>query len=347
MIKRPMKIYLILLVLILGIPVLGQTPYWNEDFMEPQEWTTEGNWHIQTGYMRLDWDPIVINYDMSATSPVISLGDREYGLGIIQYLEPWIMMASTEKAEISIVSDGNEYIIWSYDLIDGVWGAVTGTEITFDISAYAETDIQIKFRSYGPTTDAWFWWDVFSLDIITFVDNDLAVSDISGPINLEKGETGTWDVEIKNAGMDYRKDFTIKMFDIKSGNLIDSVLEEDSLGFGQTKTYSFEWSSDSAMNTAFYAVVENDGDEYYPNNISPSAFVRVKPDREFNILVWENDNNIPTIMDPELGDEIRPPVGVKRALRAAGFDYDTAYLLPDSISGYDVIFGIMGCYCFT
>jgi len=345
MIKQIKKIYLILLVLILGIPALGQTPYWNEDFMEPQEWTTEGNWHIQTGYMRLDWDPIVINYDMSATSPVISLEDREYGLSIIQYVEPWIMMASTEKAEISIISDGNEDILWSHDLIDGVWGAITGTEITFDISSYAGTDIQIRFRSYGPTTDSWFWWDVFSLDIITFVDNDLAVSDISGPINLEKGETGTWDVEVKNVGMDYRKDFTIKMFDIKSGNLIDSVLEEDSLGFGQIKTYSFEWSSDSAVNTALYAILENDGDEYFPNNISPSVFVRVKPDKDINIFVWENDNGIPTIIDPEQGDVIRPTLGVKRALDAAGFEYDTGYNLPDTLHDYQVIIAVMGCYC--
>ena len=345
MIEQVKKIYLLLFVLLFSIPIFGQTPYWDEDFIEAQEWTIEGNWYIETGYMRFSWDPLTVNYDMSATSPIITLEDREYGLSIKQYLEPWMISATTEKAEISIISDGNEYNLWSYDLSDGVWGAVTGTEIEFDISAYAETDIQIKFRSYGPTTDAWFWWNVYSLSIITFLDNDLAVNNITGPINLEMSETGNWEVEIRNMGMLHRKDFTVKMFNIKTGELIDSVFEEDSLAYGQTKTYNFEWSADSALNTALYAVVENEGDEYDLNNISSSAFIRVKPERDLNILVWENDNGIPTIIDPENGDVVRPSVGVKRALSTAGFEYDTVYSLPDSISGYDVILGVMGCYC--
>ena len=330
-----------------SIGATGQTPYWEEDFMEAQEWTIEGNWLVNTGYMRFNWDPITANFDMSATSPVITLEDREYGLSIFQYLEPWDMSVTTEKAEIAIISDGNEYVLWSYDLINGPWGNITGAELNFDISAYAGTDIQILFRTYGPTTNAWFWWDVFSLSIITFLDNDMAVNSIHGPSSLEKQEQGSWDIEVKNMGLDYQKDFTLTLFDVKTGEIIDSISETDSLGFGQTKTYNFEWSSDSAYNTVLYAVIENEGDEFVPNNTSAGAFLRVKPDRELNILVWENDNAIPTIVDPEQGDVIRPPIGVKRALRAAGIEYDTAYFLPDSLQGYDMILGILGCYCLS
>jgi hypothetical protein len=347
MIKRINKIYLVLLLLITGTGAAGQTPYWGEDFMDPQEWTTEGNWQVLTGNMRFFWDPIALNYDMSATSPVITLEDRDYGLSIAQYLEPWMEMVTTEKAEISIISDGNEFVLWTYDLSNGPWGAVNGTEIDFDISAYAETDIQIRFRTFGPTTDAWFWWDVFSLSIITFLDNDMAVNDISGPLTLEMNETGTWTVEVKNLGLDYQKDFTVKLFDYRSGELIGSIAEEDSLGFGQMETYDFEWSCDSAYNTVLRAVIEHEGDEYVENNVSSGAFARVKPDREIKIAIWENDNAIPTIVDPEQGDVIRPPEGVKRTLAAAGFTYDSVYFLPDSLAGYDVILCIMGCYCLS
>jgi hypothetical protein len=347
MIKLHKKIYLLLLMLILSFGAIGQTPYWEEDFMEAQEWTTEGNWAVNTGYMRFNWDPIMTNFDMSATSPVITLEDKDYGLSITQYLEPWMESVTTEKAEISIISDGNEFVLWSYDLSNGYWGAVGGTGIDFDISAYAETDIQIRFRTYGPTTDAWFWWDVFSLSIITFLDNDMAVKEITGPVNLEMNENGTWIVEVKNAGLDYQKDFMVKFFDFKTGELIGSITEEDSLSFGETKTYDFNWSYDSAYNTVLRAVIEHEGDEYLTNNVSNGAFVRIKPDREIKIAVWENDNAIPTIVDPEIGDVIRPPIGVKRALRSAGFTYDSLYLLPDSLAGYDVILAILGCYCLS
>ena len=345
MINSLRKIYLSLLLLLLGISIFGQTPYWNEDFLEPQEWTLEGNWIMNTGHMRFDWYPIVVNFDMSAVSPVISLEDREYGLSINQFLEPWQYSATTEKAEISIISDTNEFILWSYDLSNGIWGTPAGMEMSFDITPYANTDIQIRFRSYGPTTDAWYWWDVFDISIITFMDNDMAVSGISGPVNLELNESGNWEVEVKNVGIDYRKDFTIKLFDYKTGNLIDSIQENDSLGFGETRTYTFEWYTDSAYNTALYAVLENEGDEFEANNISSGSFLRVKPERDINILVWENDNGIPTIVDPEIGDEVRPSDGLKRALRSAGFEYDSVYSLPDTLQDQDVIFAVLGCYC--
>ncbi len=339
------KICLALLVLLPAIPAFSQTPFWGEDFVEPQEWTLEGNWYLEYGYMRFSWDPVTTNYDMSAISPLISLDDREYGLSIIQYLEPWVISATTEKAEISILAGGDEFLLWSHDVGDGVWGVITGTEVNFDISEYGGQDIRIKFRSYGPTTDSWFWWDVFSLSIITFLDNDMAITRIAGPVNLEIDENGTWEVKVRNNGMDFRKDYTLSLFDVKTGNLIGSVTEEDSLAFGGTMTYYFEWSSDSAYNTAFMAVLENDGDEYELNNVSPGKFIRVKPDREFNILVWDRDNGISSIVDPERGDIIQPTRGVTRALDDAGFEYDTAYNLPDNLQDYDVILSILGCYC--
>jgi len=88
-----------------------------------------------------------------------------------------------------------------------------------------------------------------------------------------------------------------------------------------------------------------EGDEYEPNNVSLSHFLRVDPGIEYNIFVWDFDNSIETITDPEQGDAIQPSTGLSRALDAAGLDYDMGLYLPDNLDTYDIIFSTMGCYC--
>ena len=79
--------------------------------------------------------------------------------------------------------------------------------------------------------------------------------------------------------------------------------------------------------------------------MSGSHFVRVNPDIDFNILVWDNDNSIETILDPENGDMIQPSTGLTRALDAAGLNYDFCSDLPDDLFEYEILYGTMGCYC--
>ncbi len=42
------------------------------------------------------------------------------------------------------------------------------------------------------------------------------------------------------------------------------------------------------------------------------------PDIDYNIMVWDYDNGIQTVVDPDKGDLIRPAVGLTRALDNAG-----------------------------
>ena len=114
---------------------------------------------------------------------------------------------------------------------------------------------------------------------------------------------------------------------------------------GEIKTFTFDWTPTIAHNTALYGIVINEGDEFDQNNVSKSHFVRVKPDIEFDILVWDNDNSIKTISDPENGDMIQPSTGLTRVLNAAGLNYDYCVSLPDNLFSYEILFGTMGCYC--
>lgn len=42
---------------------------------------------------------------------------------------------------------------------------------------------------------------------------------------------------------------------------------------------------------------------------------------------------------------IQAEIGIKRALDAAGISYDLYSYLPTDLSGYDMIFATLGCYC--
>ncbi len=114
---------------------------------------------------------------------------------------------------------------------------------------------------------------------------------------------------------------------------------------GEARSVAKEWSSRSAPHPAQYGVVIKEGDEVESNNISNSHFVRVSPDIDFDILVWDLDNDIETITDPEKGDLITPATGLIRTLESAGLAYDYCAVLPDNLDTYELLFGTMGCYC--
>jgi len=96
--------------------------------------------------------------------------------------------------------------------------------------------------------------------------------------------------------------------------------------------------SAAAYNTAFYGFVMFEGDEFEGNNVSKSHFVRINPDIDFSILVWDNDNDIETIICPVQGDEIQPSTALKRVLDEAGFEYNVVHFLPDDLDTYDMVF---------
>jgi hypothetical protein len=335
---------LILIASLFWLPISAQTNWWVDDFGSGADWILEDNWSINSGKLRFYWSPTITNFDLSAVSPTIALHENVQDLIVNQYLD--VFTSGNEVAEIYLIVGGDEHLLWDFNLTGANWGQANGTDIDFDISEYGGQDAQIKFRTFGATTYNWNWWDIFSLTITAYFDSDLCVNGISGPNNLDLNETGTWEVEVKNLGLQTQSNFTVDLYNCKEGEPIGSVLVTDNLTTGEIGVYEFEWTATEVCNTAFYANIPNP-DDYEANNTSGGHFLRINPNVEFNLLVWDNDNDIATITDPEVGDVIQPEVGITRALDAAGISYDLVSSLPVDLTGYDIIIATLGCYCLS
>ena len=335
----------LLLILVLHLPTNAQTPYWTDDFNTSQGWTLDSNWTIANGILEFYWSPTITNFDLSATSPVITLPENVQDLIVNQYLDAFESGTTTEAAEISVIINGEPQVLWTYQLINGNWGQSTGTDLIFEIGDYAGMDAQIRFRTYGPSTFQWDLWDVFNVKITALYASDLAITNITGPAAINPDESGQWEISLKNLGSEPQSDFLIKLVSLKYNNLIASLNISESILPQETKVYNIVWTPETAYNTVLRAEVIKEGDQYLINNQSKGQFVRIKPNVEFSVLLWDYDNSIETITDPELCDAIQPSTGLERALDAAGIDYTFVNYLPNNLDDYDMIFSTMGCYC--
>ena len=154
-------------------------------------------------------------------------------------------------------------------------------------------------------------------------------------------------MKIRNLGFQSASNFSIKLFNYKTGELIASIDETEEIDPMANKFYTFNWSSSAAYNTALYSVIVFEDDEFIGNNTSKSHFIRIKPEIDFSVLVWDNDNDIATVSDPEQGDEVQPSESLTRALELAGIQYTFSKSLPGNLTDFDMVFGTMGCYCLS
>jgi len=273
----------LLLVLLLKLPLLSQTIYWEEEFMSNNgDWTIQDNWDINLGKLMFFWDPIVENFDLSSTSPLITLSDMSDKLIVNQYLDTF--SGEDEMAEISILHGTEEDLLWSYAISGGDWGSDGGQNLELSISEYAGQEVQFKFRTFGMNTFNWDYWNIYKISLSALLNTDISVTEITGPNVVELSETNTWSVEVANLGTQLMSDFTLKLFDYTTGNLIGSQLISETLPPNATHIYDFEWTSNISYNTVFYAVVEAEGDEFENNNISGSYFVRINRFANFQIF---------------------------------------------------------------
>jgi len=336
--------YLMLLIVVFKLPAISQTYTWFESFNTVQGWSLDSNWSVAGGKLEFYWSPQIPNFDLSAISPIISLPENVYDLTVTQYLDVFTGTGN-EYAEIRLIVDGNHEVLWNYNLNEGTWGNSNGEDMSFPIGDYAGQQVRLEFRTYGIDTYNWNWWDIMEVKMSAFFDHDLMVTSIDGPTQVELLETGTWSVQVKNLGSEIQDEFSIQLFSLKTGDLIGSIENTGSIEPQQMLSFNFDWSSAAAYNTAFYGVVMMEGDQFVMNNSSKSHFVRIEPDIEYDILLWDNDNGIMTVVDPEKGDEIEPSKGLTRALDDAGLEYEYFTYLPDNLNDYEIIFSTMGCYC--
>jgi len=342
------KIFILfILTLFLKLPSYSQTVYWEEDFNSSAGWELENNWDIHSGKLEFYWDPSATSFDLSATSQEIVLAPSTSDLIVNQYLEPWEWSVTDEMSEISVLVGDEETVIWSYSLENGIWGLPTGSDLEIPISAFAGETVRFRIRTYGESTYAWNWWQVFSLSISANFDNDLSAVDVEGPVVIDLNMPYTWSLEVKNQGLNPQNNFTIELYSYQTGEQIGSVLSTDELLTGQSRYFNFDWTPVNVENTAFYGLVVTDEDDFEGNNVSKSHFVRVVPDIEFNVLVWDNDNGIITVIDPEKGDLIEPSASLERVFSSAGIQYEIVNNLPVSLEGYDMVFCTLGNYCLS
>lgn len=334
-------------LLILCVEVKTQTVYWHEEFDVNQGWTLQENWSFSAGKIRFYWTPTITNFDLSAISPDISLIENTKELYVNQHLDAFNASNPPEAAEIYLIAGGNEYLLWDYTLNYGDWGLPTGSDVAFDISEFAGQTVKFRFRTYGPSTFQWNWWDVFDLKVTALLEKDLAAVSVNGPTILNPGETGTWSIQVKNLGSQPQSGFAVTLVSLKDNYTIGTLEIQETIAPQQTINLDFDWTPDMALNTALSALVELQGDEFEANDISKSHFLRVKPDIPFTVLVWDNDNGIETITDPEVGDHIEPSTALTRALDNTGISYQLVEVLPPLLENYDIIFATMGCYCLS
>ena len=338
--------FLLLLVLLLKIPIFAQTTFWTEDFITGDGWSTEGNWNIDNSMIAFSWSPEFSDFDFSAISPLIHLHESSNNLVVTQFVDVF-STTSNEMAEISVIHGTEEDIIWSYALSNGNWGPVIGDDLEIPVGDFAGQDVQFKFRTFGASTYSWNGWYIFGLKLDANLDNDLAVIEISGPVQLDILEAGTWEIIVMNTGFQPESNFSVKLFNQKTGDMIGVIDEPGQIEPLETKSYSFNWSSNVAYNTAVFGAVISETDEFSDNNTSKSHFLRINPDIEFDILVWDNDNEIATVVCPEQGDIIQPSRSLTRALDLAGLEYETCKVLPVNISDFEIVFATMGCFCLS
>ncbi|MFC2107062.1 CARDB domain-containing protein [Bacteroidota bacterium] len=341
------NILLLLLIFFLTIGSYSQSIYYEDDMKGYKSWIYEDNWKFNSGDLSFSWNPEIHDFDCSAYSQQIVLDDYADKLIINQYLQVFVPSVIDEMAEIYIIQDTDEYLVFEHNLMAGSWGDVFGKDTAIDISQFAGESIQLRFRTHGVTTFAWDFWKVFNVKTTASYENDLAITGFDGPNTLELNESGSFEINIKNNGIHDQSNFSVELYNFKTGDLLGDVQINETLIPGEENTYSIDWIANEIQNTALSASVISSDDDFTGNNIFKSHFLRIHDGSNFFVFIWDNDNNQQTLIDPEKGDFVQTDVGMKRAFDEAGIAYFIASDLPADLSAYDMIFVNMGLYCLT
>jgi hypothetical protein len=345
-----MKKLLVLLTffVLLISPGYGQTVTLDEKFNEsPPGWEFEGNWGVEGGALLLYYYPITENFDFTAMSQPFDVSMNGGELTISQFVDVYMNYVTNETTEIVIVHPDGEDVIWSHQLLDGAWGNYGGEDIVFDLDAFAGKTVELKFRSQGATTGALWGWYIYNVQVTSIFDHELAVVEITGPKNLYPNVDGIWTVEVENLGLETENGFMMKVFSYKEFGEVVTVEFDQIIDPGQTANVDFTWSSDVLHNTCLYAEIVSETDEYLANNRTSDIFLRIEPEYDYNVLLWDNDNGIGTIYNPANGQKEQASQTLVMALYNAGILFETVQNLPNNLSGYDLIVTTMGTYCLS
>ncbi len=342
-------IYAVFFLFSLQMAAHAQTAIIDENFLEPVSgWEMTGNWEQDEGYLLLYYYPIAEDYDFSAYTPEFEVPVNGGDVIVNQFVDVYTLNATNEKCAITVVTEnGDEDVIWEHDLTDGPWGEIAGTDLFFDLNDYTGQTVKLRFRSWGATTEALWGWFVFNINFVTFFDHELCALDLTGPGNLDPNENGTWQLNVQNLGLNAEDGFTVNLYSEKQNEIIGSGNYDGTLNPTEVAPVSINWATDVVQNTVLYAEIESTTDQYPANNRSKGKFLRIEPDMAYNVLLWDNDNGIETIVNPETNVLEQPHQGLERMLSEAGINYDYVSELPDNLEEYNIVISTMGCYCLS
>jgi hypothetical protein len=241
----------------------GQTYLWEEDFStNPGTWTLETNWSITSGYLLFTWSPTQTNYNLSATSPVITLPDNAGNLLVTQ----WVNYYSTyvdEAFEIAVLVDGTPNVLWTHD--DGVdWGSDGGELLTLSLIPYQNQNVQLRFRSWGTSSYNINYWRIYHLAIEGSFDDDLQALSINGSQSPPANVPSEYTVEVRNNGVNTQNNYTVKL--MKDGEVELATVAGTTIESGEIIAYDFIWTPTETGPTNLYGKVILTEDEVPENN---------------------------------------------------------------------------------
>ena len=336
-----MKKYLLFLVFLFPLLLLAQATFWEEPFdNNDANWELDSNWSIDGGKLEFYYSPTVTNYDLSAVSPVINLPDNVGDMVVKQWISTYSIV--DEIAEIAILHDGSESILWEYEMLEGDWGEMNGTDISLSLSSFAGESIQLRFRSYGESTWNLNNWDVYNITIFAMYDNDLAFNEFIGPMSIEQNQVGSWFVVIENKGINEIDSYSVQVY--QDETYITELYNEVPIYSEEAQTLDFSYQFVETGDFNLTAEVVLDNDEFLDNNISSPFQISVYPEGALQILIWDNDNNS-HLTDPDNYQTVGCEYGLEKALESNLVYHDTVTELPDYLYEYDAIFATLGIYC--
>ncbi|GAB4318782.1 MAG: hypothetical protein Kow00127_10870 [Bacteroidales bacterium] len=332
------------LFVVSAVSAVAQTTIWEENFATGAGWELDDNWAVDNHKLWFNWDPPITGFDLCATGPAFVLPAEADSLRLQQYLCVY-NGTDEEFAQICLLHEADTIVLWEHPLINGNWGTNGGSPLSLAVEGLGGQQVRVMFRTYGTTTFNWQQWEIFHVEITGSFQNDVAVTGFEGPKVVSLFETGQWVVEVTNQGAEPIQGFDLQLQDVASGQFVASQSLTVTLQPGESHIAVLEYMPNAARNTTVRAVVENATDDFIVNNRSDVLFLRIPPEESFEVLLWDHDNGIPTIVDPEIGDFVQASEGLRRAFDQAGIPYQMVQVLPADLSGYDMIFATMGSFC--
>src|SRR5690554_878128 len=262
------KIYLsfIMIIFTLSLSSLtAQSVYWEETFeVNSGDWELNGNWSITGNCLELFWSPEVMNYDMQAISPIITLPENTGDIRIIQYISQFEFGDDGEFFEIAVLQGEEIDVIWSHTENED-WGEDGGSELSYSLTEYGGEDIQLRFRSAGGSTYNINYWEIYNIAIMASLDDDLAAIGIACDVEPIVGLSVPIDITVKNVGLNTQNDYTVSLNNI-DGLLVDSIQSDVALEPDEEAVFTLSWTPDSGGIYDFYGEVLLDGDDNDSNN---------------------------------------------------------------------------------